>query len=67
MPSTSSSAAVGASPPPEKATSLIDRYGLGARLQGDGASSTGKWEATREGREADLRARKERMILEARR
>jgi hypothetical protein len=52
---------------PQKATSLIDRYGLSARLEGEGASSTGKWEATREGREADLRARKERMILEARR
>jgi coupling of ubiquitin conjugation to ER degradation protein 1 len=29
--------------------------------------ASGKWEATREDREKDLRARKERMILEARR
>lgn len=30
------------------------------------SSTGGKWEATREQRELDLRARKERMILEAR-
>ncbi|GMK54699.1 hypothetical protein CspeluHIS016_0112850 [Cutaneotrichosporon spelunceum] len=67
VPHTSAAARDTEAPVPQKATSLIDRYGLGARLEADSAASSSKWEATREGREADLRARKERMILEARR
>ncbi|CAK9786080.1 hypothetical protein CC85DRAFT_257431 [Cutaneotrichosporon oleaginosum] len=67
VPLTSATAVAAEAPVPQKATSLIDRYGLSTRLEGEGGASTGKWEATREGREADLRARKERMILEARR
>ncbi|BEI80222.1 hypothetical protein CcaverHIS002_0107510 [Cutaneotrichosporon cavernicola] len=67
VPHPSATAPGAEAPAPQKATSLIDRYGLSARLEAEGGASTGKWEATREGREADLRARKERMVLEARR
>jgi len=60
--------------------SLIDRYGLGARIpavdkgkgkaeDGDqaGGQGQGKWEASKEERERGLRERKEKMVLEARR
>jgi hypothetical protein len=62
--------------------SLIDRYGLGARIpavdkgkgkaedgNGDqaGGQGSGKWEASKEERERGLRERKEKMVLEARR
>jgi len=62
--------------------SLIDRYGLGARIpavdkgkgkaedgNGDqvGGQGQGKWEASKEERERGLRERKEKMVLEARR
>jgi coupling of ubiquitin conjugation to ER degradation protein 1 len=62
-----------------KPQSLIERYNLGAKVTPEAAPAAsapaaapaaaaagGKWEANREDREKDLRARKERMILEAR-
>ena len=64
------------------AQSLIDRYGLSARVpsrkgkERDSAEASvseagidgrGKWEDTKEKRERELKERKERMILEARR
>ncbi|TXT11043.1 hypothetical protein VHUM_01794 [Vanrija humicola] len=60
--------------PPAKPTSLIERYGLSSRVSVAAAASNtdaqpagGKWEADRAAREAELKLRKERMILEARR
>ena len=60
--------------------SLIDRYGLGARIPAvdkgkgkavdvdqAGGQGQGKWEASKEERERGLRERKEKMVLEARR
>ena len=60
--------------------SLIDRYGLGARIpavdkgkgkaedEGQaGGQGQGKWEASKEERERGLMERKEKMVLEARR
>jgi len=59
--------------------SLIDRYGLGARIpavdkgkgkaeaEDAGQQGAGKWEASKEEREKGLRERKEKMVLEARR
>lgn len=55
------------SAPPTKPQSLIERYNLSSKLDQAPSEETGKWEATRESREKDLRARKEKMILEARR
>lgn len=53
---------------PVKPQSLIERYNLSAKLDGPASvEEAGKWEASRENRERDLRARKEKMILEARR
>ena len=64
------------------AQSLIDRYGLSSRVPSRkgkerdsaeapaseaGMDGRGKWEDTKEKRERELRERKERMILEARR
>jgi len=68
-----------ASAPSTKAQSLIDRYNLSSKLAAVSPAAPapaplspaggggGKWEANREDREKELRARKERMILEARR
>ncbi|KAL7419838.1 hypothetical protein Q5752_005754 [Cryptotrichosporon argae] len=60
--------------PARPAQSLLARFGIeaddkGKRKEGAGAGAgeAPKWEATRESRETDLRRRKERMILEARR
>lgn len=55
------------SAPATKPQSLIERYNLSAKLDQTPSEESGKWEATRENREKDLRARKEKMILEARR
>lgn len=55
------------SAPPTKPQSLIERYNLSSKLDQAPSEEAGKWEATRENREKDLRARKEKMILEARR
>lgn len=64
---TSSTSPAPSKPIPAKPSSLIERYGLSSRVNEDAGAASAKWEATKEGREADLKARKERMILEARR
>ncbi|KAL1410196.1 hypothetical protein Q8F55_004201 [Vanrija albida] len=54
---------------PPKPVSLIERYGLASRVSAAPADEpgAGRWEADRAAREAELKARKERMILDARR
>ncbi|WOO78919.1 Coupling of ubiquitin conjugation to ER degradation protein 1 [Vanrija pseudolonga] len=55
--------------PPPKPVSLIERYGLASRVSSaaDAEPAGGRWEADRAAREAELKSRKERMILDARR
>ncbi|KAK4689156.1 hypothetical protein P7C73_g918, partial [Tremellales sp. Uapishka_1] len=65
-------------PSPTTAQSLIEKYGLTARVPSRKGKEkdeivvaepekSGKWEDTREKRERELRERKERMVLDARR
>ena len=75
---TNTSPVIGKRTAPSPGKSLIDRYGLSARIPsvdkgkakaedeqpGQGA---GKWEGSKEERERGLRERKEKMVLEARR
>jgi len=79
---TNTSPVIGKRTAPSPGKSLIDRYGLSARIpsvdkgkakaedeqpgQGQGQGA-GKWEGSKEERERGLRERKEKMVLEARR